>query len=355
MTRFCVVGNPGNRRVTLFARAVRAAGLPAPVVVPWARVAAGRVAVPEGSWVRVDSPGEDAEVAGLLAGTSVDPYRVEGSAAWYQGFRSALARLRADVTGAPGARLLNDPDDIAVMFDKRRCHAVLRAAGVRVPPALPPVTCYGELRERMRAAGMPRVFVKPAHGSSASGVVALAAHGRRVRAVTSVELAGTRLYNSLRVRAYEDEGEVETVIDRLCADRVHVERWLPKASLGGKVVDLRVLVVAGRPTHAVVRASTTPMTNLHLGNARGDLTALRDLMGERAWTTAMDTCVRAAACFPGSLHVGVDLLVSANGRRHAVAEVNAFGDLLPGLEHQGRDTYAEQVDAVLTGRFRCST
>jgi hypothetical protein len=42
-------------------------------------------------------------------------------------------------------------------------------------------------------------------------------------------------------------------------------------------------------------------------------------------------------------------------RRHAVAEVNAFGDLLPGLvnEHH-RDTYAEQVYALITREPACS-
>ena len=36
-------------------------------------------------------------------------------------------------------------------------------------------------------------------------------------------------------------------------------------------------------------------------------------------------------------------------RRHAVAEVNAFGDLLPGLLVDGRDTYAAQVAALAAG------
>jgi hypothetical protein len=59
----------------------------------------------------------------------------------------------------------------------------------------------------------------------------------------------------------------------------------------------------------------------------------------------MDVCARAAACFPGSPAVGVDLLVGVDWRRFAVAEINAFGDLLPGLTGlpgsgaDGLDTY----------------
>src|SRR5205823_5971775 len=81
----------------------------------------------------------------------------------------------------------------------------------------------------------------------------------------------------------------------------------------------------------VVRASRSPMTNLHLGNARGDVAGLRAVAGPRAWTAALDTCVRVAGLFPGSLHVGVDLMFAPGWRRHAVAEVYAFGDLVPVL------------------------
>jgi hypothetical protein len=65
----------------------------------------------------------------------------------------------------------------------------------------------------------------------------------------------------------------------------------------------------------------------------------------------METCARVAGCFPGSLQVGVDLMFLVGWRRHAVAEVNAFGDLLPGVLVDGRDTYAEQVHALTSGRW----
>lgn len=353
-----VVAVPGSRRLRLFTDAVRAAGRPDPVLLPWPELAAGQVRVPPGALVRVDSPGEDAETARLLSGLdhAPDPYRVEGSAAFHAGLRAALDRLAATVAATPGARLLQDVGDLAVMCDKRRCHARLDAAGVPVPPALRgPVDTYADLRARMAERGWSRVFVKPVHGSSASGVVALAARPDRVHAVTSADLVrtgtGVELYNSLRIRTYTDEADVAALVDTLCADGVHVERWLPKAGLHDRTIDLRVLVVAGRATHVVVRASKSPMTNLHLGNARGDLAALRDRMGEAAWRSAMRTAEAAAACFPRTLHAGVDLLLSPGWRSSAVCEVNAFGDLLPGVLHEGRDSYAEQLDAVFSGRF----
>ncbi|MFI2710719.1 STM4014 family protein [Micromonospora sp. NPDC018662] len=356
--RLTVVGNPANRRVALFTRAVRAAGLPAPDVLPWVDVLTGAAAPSAGTLVRVDSAGEDPLVDRLLrrSPTAARHGELVGLADAYAGLVAGLARVAAG-----GAELLNRPADVAVLCDKRRCHAVLAAAGVPVPAALPPVGGpatlpavggYAALREAMAAAGWRRVFVKPAHGSSAAGVLALAVGPRGVQADTTVEPTPDGLFNSLRVRRHTDEATIAAIVDRLAPDGLHVERWLPKAGLGDRVVDVRVLVVAGRPTHAVVRAARGPLTNLHLGNARGDLAELRAAAGPAAWSAAMETCERVAACFAGSLHVGVDLMFLAGWRRHAVAEVNAFGDLLPGVLADGRDSYAEQVHALTTGRWR---
>lgn len=354
--RFAVVGNPENRRVALFARAVTAAGLPAPRVVPWTRVLRdGRAEFAPREIVRVDSPGENAEVDRWLRGVD-DPTRVEGSARWYTRFLTAVGGLRGGVR-------LDDPDELAVLFDKRRCHAVLGAADVPVPysptsgPAGAPVGGWDDVRLLMRERRMPRLFVKLAHGSSASGVLAVeAAGGGRIRATTSVELAPDgRLFNSLKVRRYEREQDIAAIVDTLAPDGLHLERWLPKASQHGRAADLRVLVVAGRATHAVVRTSAAPLTNLHLGGARGDLDAARRAVEAAggSWADALAVCERAAACFPRTLCVGVDLLPATGWRRFAVGEVNAFGDLLPrltglpGSGAEGLDTYAAQVAAVL--------
>ncbi|MFE2066761.1 STM4014 family protein [Streptomyces sp. NPDC059467] len=354
--RFAVVGNPENRRVTLFADAVRAAGLPGPRLVAWQDVLRdGGAGFGAGEIVRIDSPGENAEVDRLLRGEG-EPTRVAGSARWYAGFVAALGTLR-------GGLRLDDPDDLAVLFDKRRCHAILDAAGVPVPasptsgPGAAPVHGWDDVRALMREHRMPRLFVKPAHGSSASGVLAVeSAGGGRLRATTSVERAadGT-LHNSLKVRRYDREPEIAAIVDTLAPDGLHLERWLPKAAQQGRAADLRVVVVGGRATHAVVRTSRSPLTNLHLGGSRGDLDAARQAVeaaGAR-WSDVLGVCERAAACFPRTLCVGVDLLPAADWRRAAVGEVNAFGDLLPrltglpGSGAEGLDTYAAQVRAAL--------
>lgn len=349
--RFTVVGTPGDRRVEFFMAACRAEGLAAAQVVSWREVLGE--GFPSGAAVegilRIDSPGEDGSVDALLRGAG-DPSRVGGGAAWYGNFVRGLERLR------PWSSI-SDVDEIAVMFDKRACHARLSAAGVPVPFGLGQVDGYHVLRERMLETNSPRVFVKPAHGSSAAGVIALQTSKGRIKAVTSAAPFEGGWRNSLRVRAYEDEGAVERLVDALAPDGIHVERWFPKAAVGGKVFDLRVVVIDGRPSHAVVRTSSAPMTNLHLGGQRGDLEGVRARI---AWDEAMDVCARAAACFPRSLMVGVDLLVGLGGRRFAVAEVNAFGDLLPGLTglpgsgFEGLDTYTAQVRATVRKVMTCS-
>ncbi|MFD7108782.1 STM4014 family protein [Streptomyces microflavus] len=359
--RFAVVGNPENRRVAFFQEAVRAAG-PAPArVVSWLQVLGGEAVFEPGETVRIDSPGENAEVERLLRGVD-DPTRVEGSARWYAGFLSAVGEV-SRAASAAGAEVLTSPGDIAALFDKRLCHALLQDAGVPVPasptsgPRAARVRDWSDVRALMREHRMPRAFVKLAHGSSASGVLAVETAGPgRVRASTSVERdAEGRLFNSLRVRRYTTEREVGAIVDALAPDGLHIERWLPKASQRGRAADLRIVVVGGRATHAVVRTSLSPMTNLHLGGARGDLDEVRAAVSAvgGCWREALAMCERAAACFPGTLCVGVDLLPAAGWRRFAVGEVNAFGDLLPGLTGlpgsgaEGLDTYAAQVAAVL--------
>lgn len=349
-----VVGNPDNRRVGLFRDAAHAADQPVQVL-PWRVLAVGDVELPDAAQVRIDSPGEDAEVDRLLRGADrpLEHGEIGGGAAWYAGLRAALGRL-ATAARRAGATLLNDPEDILVLFDKRACQLRLAAAGVAQPPALDTAPAdWPALRAVLAQAGWGRVFVKPVHGSSASGVLALHVGAARVHAVTSVELADDgRLFNSLRVRAYRTEREVASIVDQLAPDGLLVQRWFPKAGLHGRVFDLRVLVIAGEPGHVVVRSSEGPLTNLHLGNRRGDPAAVRAVLGPQRWSAALAESVNAAGCFTGSLHAGVDLMIGSDWRRYAVAEVNAFGDLLPGVhDAAGRDSYAAQLHAMRTGRF----
>ena len=378
--QFVVVGNRGSRRVELFQAALAGLGLAPARLVAYADLLCERAhlasAVPPGAVVRIESPGKDFAVEQALLALGADAPEEEGGCyeriergaldelafdkgrilplrQWYLGLRSALQLIAQQLRDCPPHRLMAQPDDILVMFDKRACHARLEAAGVAVPRRLGPVNSYDELVAAMEHSRCPRVFVKPAHGSSASGVIAYqVSHGRHL-ATTTVELVRERgelrLYNSRRLREYREPAEVAALIDAVCRQRAHVEQWIPKASIAEHIFDLRVMMIAGRTRHVVVRMSRGPMTNLHLLNQRGIWGDVQARLGDTAWASARRTCETAMECFAASLYAGIDLLIAADYRRHAVLEVNAFGDLLPGALSDGIDTYTAEILAVLRG------
>lgn len=381
--RWVVVGNPDGRRVALFQEALTAGEhrRPPAVVVAWADLLAGRAdlgdVVRPGDLVRIESPGRDFAVERLLLARGAAEPDEEGDGAyagipaaecadlpfrrgeilcprqWYRGLRSALSLLR-DQLGAASrdVTLLNAPAEIALLFDKAACQAHLAAAaGAPIPRPLGIVRGWADLTARMAGADVNRVFVKLAHGSSASGVVAYRRNGSggRHQAFTTVEEEGGRLYNSRRVRRLTEPGEIAALVDALCRHRVAAEEWLPKADLpGAGAFDVRALVVAGRMRHVVARCSRrSPMTNLHLLNDRAGEEAVRARVGGAAWAQLSECVGRAArAAFPRSLHVGFDVLWTPGFRRLAFLEANAFGDLLPGALHEGESTYEAEVRAA---------
>ncbi|HET6251713.1 MAG TPA: STM4014 family protein [Tepidisphaeraceae bacterium] len=380
--RFVVIGVPGGKRIELFQAALLRLGREPARVVSWAELSAGRVTLEQvvrpDDIVRIDSPGRDFEVDRLLLAAGADAADEEDgerlrydhldrdsaarvafdkgmilpSRQWFLGFRRVLGELKMQLWRCPRHRMMNDIDDIITMFDKRACHARLDAAGVTVPRALGPVCSFEQLLAGMRETGLRRVFVKIAHGSSASGVVAyqISPAGHQ-QAITTVEMAdsggGLQLYNSRQIFTYRDSRQIARLIDALARHRVHVEQWLPKAGINGLVFDLRVMVIAAQARQTVVRLSKGPLTNLHLLNQRSGAEAVRLRMGETRWAAAIAECRRAMACFPGSLHGGVDLLIAANFRQHAILEINAFGDLLPGVLCAGEDAYETQIRQMI--------
>jgi glutathione synthase/RimK-type ligase-like ATP-grasp enzyme len=234
---------------------------------------------------------------------------------------------------------------VARLFDKRATWSVHRAAGIPVPEALAPMDGVDQLLEAIAERGWGRAYVKLSSGSSASGLAVL----RRLPdgtpvVMTTMRRAGDGWFNSLRLqRAVGDDAR--RALAHLLREGAHVERGVEKARLEGRRCDLRVLVVEGQPAFAVLRSSTHPITNLHLGGRRGDLAAFRRGLAEGAWEAAMETCRRVAAIH-GCHHLGVDLMFTRDGMRHLVVEANAFGDLLPGRSADGVAVYELLADRL---------
>nr|WP_044180725.1 STM4014 family protein [Pirellula staleyi] len=379
--RWLILGNPQNRRVKLFQAALRASGQQRAAMVSYVDFLRGQVdLVPllerlaqNRGILRIESPGEDFEVERLLIARGApatddiaapsamrlrsDPGRIRYPRQWLAGFSHALDEIQTQLQLLPGLAVQNHPDAIRTLFDKTRCHAHLLAQGVAVPRVLLSIHSYDQLLESMRGAQLSRVFVKLNGGSSSSGVVALSTTGPRPLGLTSLELVrqrGTaRFYNNLRLRHYDREHDLRTILDFLLGQGAHVEEWLPKASQADRNFDLRVVTFAGQACHMVVRTSRSPLTNLHLGNRRGDLAALRQSAGAR-WKIVPQLCEQAAAAFPAALYVGWDLLVTPGFRRAVILEGNAFGDLLPGVEHHSRSTYQQAIASSLTTNLAAS-
>ena len=383
--RLVLIGNASSRRTALLAAAARRRFPHLTVeLVPWVDLIAERAdlrqIVRNGDCVRIDSPGKDFEAERMLLRAGAEPGdplaatpdevtvsveqmdqlsdergRIHWPAVWSRGLCRTLGRIGQQLTECDPHFAVNDPGEIQTMFDKTATHARLEQAGIPVVPAIGRIQSYDELVEKMRQNRWQQAFVKLAYGSSASGAVAVRMSRSRIAAFTTVQFDGTdneghpKLYNTRRIRELRSTAEVAAVVNAVCRHVAHAERWVPKAGIDGKTFDLRVVVIGVNACHMVARLSKSPITNLNLLNERGDPARVRERSGEAAWTAAISSCEAAMRAFPRSLHAGIDLLFVSGFQRHAVLEVNAFGDLLPGVSWRGMDTYEAELEASFEG------
>ncbi len=296
----------------------------------------------KGDYLRIDTP--DGDDVGLCADDAANRGLAPPG--------DLVARLVAGIAMATniaerkGVLVSCCAADVARAFDKTATLAALRAAGVPTPRVLSGVSDWTSLRAAMDGARMARVFVKLRHGSSAAGMMALARNRDDWIATTTAWLGPDgALYATKRVRRVQDVREIGDLVDRLGALGLHGEEWLPKIGLDGRTVDVRVVLV-GDTIMPILRLSRYPMTNLHLDNERGPVDPLIARIGEPAWASALASVRAAAACFPSLQTSGVDLAILNDGRRHAVLEVNAFGDYVKGLEVDGLNPHAAQARRI---------
>ncbi|MBW4694062.1 MAG: STM4014 family protein [Lyngbya sp. HA4199-MV5] len=371
MLKFVLIANPETCRVALFQQALARLGLPTAELVPYEKLLAGQCFLDKWDapdlWFRFEAPERNFAVdrAFIAAGATVndagqhqrigaieayqlqpDKGRILYPRQWYLGWRQQLQTWAGQIHGS----IFNHPADIITMFDKVQCQRLLANHKIPIPRSLTHDTAilsYGQLIAQMEAQNCQRVFVKLAHGSSASGVVAYERRGIIERAITTVERVAeqgeVRFYNSRKIRQYSHSKEIADIINFLLKESAQVEVWMPKARLEGREFDARVVVIGGKARQVVLRVGNSPMTNLHLGNDRRDLSALPKALSTECWNEMLHTCEQAAACFPRSFYCGIDLLIAPNLRDHYILELNAFGDLLQGITWQGQDTYTTEI------------
>ena len=349
-----VLGPATGSRIRSFAAACEAYRGRPPSILSWADFPAAPARLDAlleaGDYLRIETPDRDLASQASLYGGGTSEAELGGGAI---GSPSRLcAGLIAGIEAATGiarqkgAMVSCEARDVARAFDKTATLEALVAAGVPTARVLPGVSGWDSLCAAMSTAPMARVFVKVRHGSSASGMMALARNGGEWLAITTavVDAAGT-LRATKNVRRLHGRQEIADLVNRLAPLGLHCEAWLPKIGIGGRTADVRVVVI-GETLVPVLRLSRHPMTNLHLDGERGLVDLLVQRIGEEAWQSAIQSVRRAATCFPSLQAAGVDLAILADGRRHAILEVNAFGDYVKDVTVDGLDSHAIQVRAI---------
>lgn len=365
--------NPGSPRALLFSHAIQKVPDTKLVGHSWADFLESKdcEVTDRKAWFRIDSPGRDWQVErALLKRGAVlaahehyasgpeelvdawveDPGRIWPSRQHFLGFREALSTLRASLDNK-GVRWMQDPEEISIMCDKHAARERMASAGVRIPHGLGLIDGFDHLVSLMEDTRLTRVFLKLCHGSSASGAVAIALGSGRIRAYststmeTSAE-GDTFLRNSRSPVEWNSLSEIRRLVDAVCRHRAIGEAWVPKAGWEDRRFDVRIVVIGGHARQVVARLSKAPFTNLQLGATRRSAEELREKIGYQAFVSMCEEAEKAMTCFPGSLHGGVDLVLSAGNQRPCVIEVNAFGDLLPSVLHEGRETYAWELKVI---------
>lgn len=364
MTRFIIIANPENRRVGLFREALREAALPAPEVVSWLEV----LRTPEKleqldagpALVRIDSFGEDFEVerellarGGFPDAATYEERRGEviAPAVSHRGFQRVMTEVLRPLFARRAAwTVLNPLEEIDEFFDKRRTSRRFRASGVPIPEFLDDVpTVPDALLEAARERGWRQLFVKPAMGSSASGVLLVSVSPRAGGPVdirTSLEWDAPRWFNNLKLSHYRTRGDTQRALQFILGQGAQVERAVPKGTLDGAFFDCRVLCIAGEPRFVVVRQNKHAITNLHLGGWRGDVEQLKAALAPGAWDAMLASCRKVAALYR-ALHVGLDVMFEEDLAAHRVIEANAFGDLFPNATVEGKSVYRWEIDEAL--------
>lgn len=366
-----IIGSTQDRRVQGFQQALAAAGCAPATVVDYLsdwRTILPALLTPD-TYLRIESPGSQLPVVRQLMQTGRDAAEAAGFTVcshshidnaqlergefiaphqFYFGLAQRLNELQALLDHHPISGCLNHIPDIMTFFDKQATHQTLAQHSTPVPRGLYEVQNYTQLREQMQQAGLRQVFIKTRFGSAAAGIIALKTAGPKVLAQTTIETASGRLFNTRRLRQLNQETEIATRVDTLCHWGVHCEDWLPKVRVDDMNSDCRLIVVNGKPDFAVLRKSHTPITNLHLLNERATIEQLIDTLPDNSWQRVLNTAKRLAALFPRSFHFAPDIAVHQNRIDHSVLEINAFGDFIQTIQHQGMNSYAWELQQWMT-------
>lgn len=368
--RYVAIANPDSLRWRAYERDLlafwRGRGVePDVTVVPWATVVErdGNLdelpAFDRPALVRLESPGRDWLVTRLLlaAGGRERPGEDDLSTLEYRkgrlvrpglyhlGFCRVLRGLRRSFDARPHLTPTACPLEVGHLFDKNATSARLAAAGIPVPPSLPPPATPAALIEQVRARRFATAYVKLNTGSSASAIAVLHTACPAPWALSTMRRIDDEYYSTRRLVPYEGEA-LQALLAFLLRESACVQQRIAMARLDEQNFDVRVVVIHGRPAFTIFRLADGPMTNLHLGGRRGDTARCRAAIPTRAWLDGLDHCVEAARLYRAAM-VGIDLLFERGYLRHFLLEINAFGDFFPHLtDDAGRSVHQVEIEST---------
>lgn len=367
--RYLLVGNPGSPRVERFREAIRSFDVDFHLI-PWSSVIRDRgklAAIPEfdaPAIVRLESPGRDPEVARSLIACGLEAVPQRGPVDWrnlefprgrlvhprllYEGFKRVLLALRESFASRPHLRVLSGPLDVVEMFDKNATCERFEMLGLPTPERIR-VEHPWEAWEKIALTSWPVVFVKLNTGSSASGIVQIRSYPPNyLTGLGSIFPREGHFYNTRRLSELTEDS-LREVLEFLTGEGACFQRSVRKTEIDGMNFDVRVVMIDRRPRFTVFRVSPNPMTNLHLGGARGDETRCRQLIPQRNWLDAMDHCVALSESYPCQ-SIGIDLLFERGSGQPYFLEVNAFGDFFPDYrDAKGKTIHEVEIESALAG------
>lgn len=365
-----LIAPPNSRRVDAFQQALQDIDWPIAKIISFHDIVKHPNllidCIQQGDIVRLETSGECSDTERLLLqlGESVvannlviDNLQLEQgeiipSNQWYAGLSLFFRHLQQILQQAQPHYHMFDVNEGLVFFDKRKTSIHWQQQGLPTPEIITNhIESFEQLIDTLTKQKISRVFIKLAHGSAASGTMALSVTDKKTHAVTTIELlqqAGQiHFYNTRRLKQYTDRHTIAMMFNQLLKHHdLQIEAWIPKASYQGKIFDVRVVVINGQAQHTLIRLGKRAMTNLHLENGRGDLEQVKTYLGNH-WAAIPKLAEQAMLDFPNSLYAGLDVLVTPHQHKAYLLEANTFGDFHPNTYWQGLNTYQAELLALL--------
>lgn len=338
--RVVLIAPPYSRRVKAFQQALQEIRWPLANVISFQDIVDYPTRLTEhiqqGDIVRLETSGECLDTERLLlklgaskieqhSVTDINSLQLEQgeiipSNQWYAGLTVFFKNIKKSLEQAPSHYCTFDTAEGLVFFDKRKTTAHWQQQGLPTPvPITGIIENFEQLLDRLTHTKISRVFIKLAHGSAASGSMAIMFNNKQIHAITTIELfqqnGQLHFFNTRKIQQYTDRQTITMIFNHLIKYHdLQIETWIPKASYQSKVFDVRIVVIDGKAQHTLIRLGKKAMTNLHLENGRGDLEQVKAFLGE-SWPVIPQLAEKAMQHFPNSLYAGLDILITPHRKK----------------------------------------